>query len=148
MKHSIVVPSTQSLDHLKASIHQQINDRLKLTIRHHDLKTQIHTLHGTTNEYALLVKNQRVKIFTYEKLHDKWIVNIRINRQRLLNSLNRIQTLTQHIDKTKDFLEYFNQFQIEFKPKILIMYHQFNLFLQQRFVKRFFSIDFNEISSL
>ena len=144
-KQSVIPPSVQSLDHLKASIHQQFNDRLKLTVHHHDLEDQIRSLHSTTHEYASLVKDQRAKIFTYEKLHDKWIVNIRVNRKRLLDSFNRAHTLAQHINKSKEFLEHFDRFQLSFEPKILMVYHQFNVFLEQRF--DFFD-DFNQISPL
>lgn len=101
---------------------------------HHDLKDQIHILHRSIDEHAFLVKDQRRKILNYEKLHDRWILHININRKRLLDSFNRAHTLTNHIAKTKDFLENFHRIQFDCKPDSLIIYHQLNSFIEQRFV--------------
>lgn len=57
-----------------------------------------------------------------------------INRKRLLDSFNRAHSLANHIAKTKDFLENYHRIQLNFKPDSLIIYHQWNSFIEQRFV--------------
>jgi len=133
LQHSSEDINNQSTNNnIKKLIHQEVNHRLKLTIIHYNLNHKINILKNTTQQYALLVKDQRQKIINYEKLHDKWILNININRNRLLKLFNRINIIEQYIINTKKFLQQFDYIKFSLRPNILILYNKINLFIQQR----------------
>jgi hypothetical protein len=67
-------------------------------------------------------------VIHYEKLHDQWIRNISINRNRLLELFNRINSIEQSMINTKVFLQQV----YSIKPNILILYNEINLFLKRR----------------
>ncbi|CAF1127796.1 unnamed protein product, partial [Rotaria sordida] len=117
---------------IKKNIHQEINHRLQLTIISYNLKQQINILENTTQHYVLLVKKQRQKVINYEKLHDKWILHININRNRLLELFNRINKIEQYIINTRNFFQQFNHIKLSLIPNILIFYNEMNLSIQQR----------------
>ncbi|CAF1266422.1 unnamed protein product, partial [Rotaria sordida] len=122
----------QSKNIIKKNIHQEINHRLQLTIISYNLKQQINILENTTQHYVLLVKKQRQKVINYEKLHDKWILHININRNRLLELFNRINKIEQYIINTRNFFQQFNHIKLSLIPNILIFYNEMNLSIQQR----------------
>lgn len=124
----------ESNESLQKSIEQQVNHRLQLTLLYHNLKSEHNELTSTINEYAIIVKNQREKILHYEKQHDKWISEMNSNRIHLIKLFQRMETLEQSTTKTKEFLEQFNQTKLSLRPNLLILYHQMNLYIQQRFV--------------
>lgn len=122
----------ESFDSIKKTIDQELNHRLKLTIIHHNLKYEINNLEHITQEYTLLVKDQRQKLINYERLHDQWIIKINSNRNHLLKLFNRIHTLEQYLINTNQFLDQFDQMKLSVRPTVLIIYNQMNSFLKQR----------------
>jgi len=122
----------ESFDSIKKAIHQELHHRLKLTIIHHNLKYEINNLEHITQEYTLLVKDQRQKLINYERLHDQWIIKINSNRNHLLKLFNRIHILEQYLINTNQILEQFDQMKLSLRPTVLIIYNQMNSFLQQR----------------
>ncbi|CAF1004918.1 unnamed protein product [Rotaria sp. Silwood1] len=67
-----------------------------------------YTLEHVAQQYALLVKEQRQKVINYEKLHDKWIMHININRNRLLELFNRLNKIEQSMNNTKNIFQQFD----------------------------------------
>ncbi|CAF1214960.1 unnamed protein product [Rotaria sp. Silwood1] len=122
----------QSKNNIKRNIRQEINHRLQLSIISQNLKQQINILENTTQQYSLLVKKQRQKVINYEKLHDKWIIHINMNRNRILKLFNRINKIEQCMINTRIFFQQFDHIKLSLKSNILIFYNEINLFTQQR----------------
>jgi hypothetical protein len=87
----------------------------------------------------------------YEKLHDVWIRNINVNRNRLLELFNRINTIEQSIVNTEKVFRQFNYIKLSLRPNMLIFYNEIHLFIKRRleinflyFKKRIFSSCFLE----
>jgi len=86
------------------------------------------------NQYANIVKEQREKIISYEKLHDQWILHMNSNRTRLIQLFQRIDRIQQFTTKTNEFLQQFNQIKFSSRLNLLILYDKLNQFIEQRFI--------------
>lgn len=122
----------QSTDNLKKFLHDETTHRLKLTTIYYNRKHEINILGNSIEQYSYLVKDQREKIINYEKLNDQWILNLNINRKRLLEIFQRINQIDEYINNTKTFLQQFDQIKFTLRSNILIFYHKINRFIQQR----------------
>lgn len=86
------------------------------------------------NQYANIVKEQREKIISYEKLHDQWILHMNSNRTRLIQLFQQIDRIQQFTTKTNEFLQQFNQIKFSSRLNLLILYDKLNQFIEQRFI--------------
>ncbi|UJR30398.1 hypothetical protein I4U23_017933 [Adineta vaga] len=100
---------SKSTENIKQNLHQAIKQHSHLTTVHYHSQQEIHLFQSTIQEYISLVKEQREKILHYERLHDQWIIHLNLNRQRLVEFVQRLGKIQQEINYTNQYFQQLNQ---------------------------------------
>ncbi|CAF1543221.1 unnamed protein product, partial [Adineta ricciae] len=125
------LPIVSSNKSIEANLHEEIKSHSQLTTINHSLQHEIYILENTAKHYFPLVKEQREKIFYYEKLHDQSIIHLNTNRRRLLRYFQRLTQIDQQINQTKYYVDKLNNS----LPNLVTLEYDLHFYIQRRKAK-------------